>query len=1451
MIDKIIVFSTRNRFFIGLVVLLMTAWGTYSLVQLPIDAVPDVTNNQVDVITTSPSLASLEMEKFITAPIEMQMSNIPGLVEMRSSSRFGLSVVKLVFTDETDIYWARQQVFERLEAVKSEIPEELGKPFMGPVSTGLGEVFQYVVKPKNKKDKSFTLMEIRTIQDWTIRKQLLGTPGVAEVSSFGGFKKEYQAIIKPERIRALDVTIDDLHSALRRGNSNTGGAYIEKNNMAFTIRGIGLASTIEEIENTVIKLNGNVPVLVKDVADVEYGNSIRYGAMSMNGEGEVVGGIIMMMKGANGKEVIQKVKKKIKEIQRTLPDGLVIEPFLDREKIVTKSINTVFTNLIEGALIVVVVILVFLGNIRASLLAASLIPLSMLFAFILMKQFGVVGNLMSLGAIDFGLLVDSGILVVESIVLYLALGMNKKSAETGSTKLTYPERQQLVIDASKEVKNSVVFGGLIILIVYFPILTLTGIEGKMFTPMAQTVSFAILGALILSITYLPMMSAIVLRPANHEHGISEKIVNWVYRAYEPCLFFALRRKMMMVIIAIFILIAGAVGFNYIGGEFIPKLSEGDFVMETRLPVGTSMTESLKLSKKVQIILLESFPDEIEKIVSKIGTSEIPTDPMPMEAQDFVIILKDKSKWSKADDQQELGVMIAEIMSQIPGITYSIQQPIENRVNDLMSGAKTDVVVKLYGKDIDTMVSISGKIYKNLKGITGAVDLQEGKMMGLPQINIKYNRAKMAFYGITVSRINRTIQTAYAGAVAGTIYENDKRFDLTLRLGSAERERTQNLRNLLIEDKDGKPIPLHQVADITENVGPTEIGHENLERKVNVGFNVRGRDMASVVNDAMEKINSNINLPRGYRIEFGGAFENFSRAKKRLSIVLPIALLIIFGLLYATFGNMKDSLLIYTVVPLSAIGGVFSLLVRDMNFSISAGVGFIALFGVSVLNGILLIGHFNVLEAQGMHDPNKRAIKGIHDKFRPILMTTFVAALGFMPMAISSAPGAEVQKPLATVVIGGLFTATALTLLVLPVLYVLFKMKREKGESLKNYFNKTFVFAIIFGALTATNAQAQNKISLEQAINQAISNNPEMKLSGQKIDQQIALKPNAYNFGDPLIIFQAPTGDEQRISVLQTFQYPGVYVAQHQAQKGRVGLSQTEKLIVQNNLTYKVKNAYNETQFLIEKVQLLQRKDSIYSNILKINDVRYRVGQISNLEKINGEAKYKEIEYLLQQSRASLKDARIQLGLLLGNPNDSSFVPSEKLSKITAGNIVMNDYDSSVYHSNPLLGYNYKLEKVNRSMLQVERRKRIPGPIVGYLNQASHSTETFYRFQFGFSLPIWFWTYSANIKSAKKGVEIAKTQKQITANQLSTEYSRAITQFRQQTENIEYFETIGLQQSDEIIKAARESYRLGSIGYYAFLQNIELAFQIEQNYLESLRNYNQSIITINYITGSNL
>lgn len=1455
MIDKIVAFSVRNRYTVLVLVLALATWGAYSLTRLPIDAVPDVTSNQVDVITNVPSLAPLEIERFITAPIEMSMANIPGLVEVRSISKFGLSTVKLIFTDDTDVYWARAQIFERLDNVQGELPDGV-KPFMGPVSTGLGEVFQYIIRPKDPKDKSYSLAEIRTIQDWVVRKKLLSVKGVADVSSFGGYRKEYQAKLDLERMRALNITTDEIFAALEAGNSNTGGAYIEKANRAYIVRGIGIASSLEDIANTIIRLNGKTPVLIKDVADVEFGYTIRQGALTMNGTGEVVGAVVMMVKGENGNAMIERIFEKMDEINEALPDGLEMVSFVDRAKLVNRAIGTVRTNLMEGALIVAVVILVFLGNWRASLLAVSLIPLSMLIAFGLMVQFDVAGTLMSLGAIDFGLLVDPAIIVVESVVLFLGLAMMKKGK--GAT-MSYAERQDIVIAATKEVKQSVVFGGLIILIVYFPILTLEGIEGKMFGPMAKTVSFAIISALFLAITFVPMMSAWLMRPPAdpHDHGFSEVIVQAIFKVYRPIAELVLRLKPLAIVFAAAVLLGGVLGFKRLGGEFIPKLAEGDFVIAMNLPIGTSLTETINLGLKIERTLMEEYPDEIDKIVSKVGTSEIPFDPQPLEYQEMVVNLKEKETWTKAKTQQDLAVLIAKTLESYPGLTISIQQPIENRVNELMSGARNDVVVKLFGNDLDTMFVKGNQIINVLKTVNGATDIQQNKIFGLPQINIRYDRKQMAIHGISVDQVNRALQMAFAGAVAGTIYENDKRFDLTLRLASSERDKVENIQNLLISNKEGKPIPLRELAEIRETIGPAEIGHENLVRRINLGFNVRGRDIESVVNEAIEKINQQIIIPKGYTVTFGGEFENLRRAKERLSIVLPVSLLIIFGLLYVTFNNVKESLLIYTVVPLSAVGGVFSLLIRDMNFSISAGVGFIALFGVAVLNGILLVSHFNTLRdtVSGLTIEQK-VMRGLHERFRPVLMTSLVAALGFMPMALSTGAGAEVQKPLATVVIGGLFTATLLTLVVLPVLYAMLNKKNgqtdppaypaSSGDDTHGLLLKTVIFLLISGA--AGTASAQKVISVDNAINQAFNTNPEMRLSEQKIQREQALRPAAFNLVTPELAFEAPTGLDLRPGIRQQIAYPGVYVAQRQAQENRVELAQIEKAISQTQLSYKIRTSYNDLQFFLEKVRLLESQDSIYSDILRVNQVRSKVGQISNLEVINGESQYKRIQFNLLQAKAELRSVKVQFGLLLGTPGDTSYLPDGPLARIPPDKILV-DTDTS-FSANPMTRYNIQLEVLNNNLLKAEKRRRVPGVVVGFLNQGQPREETapVFRGVYGITLPIWYWVQNANIKAAKKSVEAAKTQSTITNYQLSTNYAQGIAQFRQQRDNLLYFETAALPQAEEVLRSAKESFRLGGTSYYAYLQNIELAYQIRLNYIESLRQYNQAIIYINYLQG---
>jgi cobalt-zinc-cadmium resistance protein CzcA len=1040
MIDRIISFSINNKLIVILLVLGLIAWGGYSLTQLPVDAVPDITDNQVQVITITPALAAQEVERLITFPIEMTMASIPDIEEIRSFSRFGLSVVTVVFKEKTDIYWARQQISERLVEAEKQIPEGIGTPEMGPITTGLGEIYQYVVHAKEGYEDQYSAMDLRTIQDWIIRRQLIGTPGVADVSSFGGYLKQYEVAINPESLRSMNLTISDVFTALEQNNQNTGGAYIDKRPNAYFIRSEGMVTSLDDIGAIVVKNDDDgTPVLIRDVAKVQFGHAVRYGASTRGGK-EVVSAIVMMLKGENSAKVIKNVKERIKQIEKTLPEGVVIEPFLDRTKLVNKAIGTVSKNLTEGALIVVLVLVLLLGNFRAGFIVASVIPLSMLFAFSMMNLFGVSANLMSLGAIDFGLIVDGAVIIVEGVVQRIAMS---KNIYGGVERLSNEQMDSQVREASKRMMNSAVFGQIIILIVYLPILALVGIEGKMFGPMAQTVSFAILGALILSLTYVPVMSFLFLsRKTEHKANISDKIIDFIHKLYNPLLHFALRRKYTVLLSALFLLASSLVVFLNLGGEFIPTLEEGDFAVETRVMTGSSLFETIDASHKASAILLENFP-EVKDVVGKIGSGEIPTDPMPIEACDLMIILKDKKEWTSGKTREELANKMSEALSVIPGVSFSFQQPIQMRFNELMTGARQDVVLKIYGEDLDVLSEQAAKVGRVVNTVKGTSDLYVEEVTGLPQIVVKFNRDEIAKFGLNIAEINRSIKTAFAGVSAGLVFEGERRFDLVVRLDKSSRRGLSDVSTLFINTPSGNQILLDQVADISFKEGPNQIHRDDTKRRIIVAFNVRDRDVESIVDEIKQKMEESVILPVGYYITYGGQFENLVKAKKRLSAAVPIALAMIFLMLFFAFKSAKQGLLIFTAIPLSAIGGIFALYLRGMPFSISAGVGFIALFGVSVLNGIVLINEFNLLKKDGIKDLHERVLKGTSVRLRPVILTAAVASFGFLPMALSTSPGAEVQKPVATVVIGGLITATLLTLIVLPILYIFF----EKG--LKN------------------------------------------------------------------------------------------------------------------------------------------------------------------------------------------------------------------------------------------------------------------------------------------------------------------------------------------------------------------------------------------------------------------
>ncbi len=1019
MINALIRFSVANRLIVLLLVGIMAAGGAYSLLNLPIDAVPDVTNVQVQVLTAAPSLAPLEMERQVTFPIEVAMSGLPDVEEIRSVSKFGLSAVTVVFDDSIDTYFARQLVLERLSQAREQIPESVGSPEMGPISTGLGEIYQYELK---SPDGTYDATALRTIQDWNVRRQLLGVPGATEINSFGGFEKQYQVRIAPEKLQSYGLTLRDVHEAVSRNNANVGGAYIEKGSEQYLLRGIGLIEKPEEIGNIVVKTGAEgVPVYVRDVAEIVEGSTVRQGAVTADGQGEIVAGIVMMLKGENSRTVVQSVKERVEQVKKSLPKGVELIPFYDRTELIDRAIATVQTNLIEGAILVIVVLLLLLGNWRGALLVATIIPLSMLFAAILMRFFNVSGNLMSLGALDFGLIVDGAVVMVENAVRRRAEAQHENSREP-------PERT--ILEACLEVARPVVFAVAIIAIVYLPILSLRGIEGKMFVPMALTVIFALLGSLILSLTFVPAMLTFVLKGK-----VSEKesfVIRYAKKLYKPAFDFIGTYRPQALAIAVVLVVLSASIFPFLGSEFIPRLDEGDLAVQIgRLP-SVSLSESVAIATKTEKILME-FP-EVKTVISKTGRAEIATDPMGVEVSDVYVAMKPQNEWTSASTREELIAKMSERLEhEVPDGVFSFSQPIELRVAELISGVRSDVAIKLYGDDLDVLKDKAAEIVKVVQTVSGAEDVKAEATSGLPQLQIKPDRAAIARYGLNVEDVNDLVESVVAGKEAGQVYEGEQRFNLVVRLNEESGATVDSIRNLVLTASNGSRVPLSQVAEIKLAEGAAQITREDTRRRIGVELNVRGRDIGSFVEEAQAKIEKDVQLPPGYYLKWGGTFENLQRASARLLIVVPIALFLIFILLYTTFSSIKQAFLIYTGIPFAIVGGVIALAMRGMPFSISAGVGFIALFGVAVLNGVVMVSFINQLREEGKTVLDA-VREGAETRLRPVLMTALVASLGFIPMAIATSAGAEVQRPLATVVIGGLITSTLLTLLILPTLY---------------------------------------------------------------------------------------------------------------------------------------------------------------------------------------------------------------------------------------------------------------------------------------------------------------------------------------------------------------------------------------------------------------------------------
>ena len=1031
MINKLIDFSLDNRFLVIMLWLLVVALGINALAKLPIDAVPDVTNVQVQILTNSPGLAPEEVEQFISFPIETAMSGLPKTEEIRSVSKFGLSVVTVVFEEGSDIYWARQLVGERLTAAREQIPEGYGEPEMGPISTGLGEIYQFEVRGEPMcgagepdTESCYTPMELRTILDWYINVQLRSVPGIVEVNSFGGELKTYQVTLDPDRLVSYGLSVGDVFTAVEANNRNVGGGYIARGGEQYLIRGEGLVQTLEDLESVVLAHDERgTPVYVRDVGRAELAPMLRQGAVTRDGRGEAVVGIVMMLIGENSRVVVDEVKEKIAQVEKTLPPGVTIEAFYDRTELIRRTIKTVAKNLTEGGLLVIVVLLLLLGNLRGGLIVSSAIPMSMLAAFIAMRHVGISGNLMSLGAIDFGLIVDGSVVMVENIVRVL-------HERRGDDRTSHLEK---VRQAAHQVARPVVFAVGIIMIVYLPILALRGIEGKMFRPMAMTVVFALAASLVCALTLMPVLASLFLKKASEKEPFLFRLAK---KLYIPMLGRSMRHKGITVGVAVALFLASLGIAPFLGAEFIPRLDEGAIAMQIwRLP-SISLEQSNEISTVAESVLKEKFP-EVDTVISRTGRAEIATDPMGVEISDTYLMLAPRETW-RFESKEALIEAIDEAMQEnVTGAIFSYSQPIELRVSELISGVRSDIAVHIYGDDLAVLKQKADEVARVLQEIPGAADVKAEQTVGLPLLRVRIDRQAIARYGINAADVLDVIETI-GGKDLGVVLEGQKRFTLQARFGDevlADLDRLRDLRVAAPAEGGASPrlIPLAQLADIAIEDGPAQISRDRISRRINIEANVRGRDLASFVADAQEAVDREVEMPPGWTVEWGGQFENLEEASARLVLLVPLALLLIFVLLYSTFGSVRLATLIFFNVPLAITGGLVALLIRGYPFSISAGVGFIALFGIAVLNGVVLVSYIVEKREHGL-GADEAAREGALTRLRPVLMTAMVASFGFIPMALATSAGAEVQRPLATVVIGGLVTSTLLTLLVLPAIY---------------------------------------------------------------------------------------------------------------------------------------------------------------------------------------------------------------------------------------------------------------------------------------------------------------------------------------------------------------------------------------------------------------------------------
>ncbi|WP_410004836.1 CusA/CzcA family heavy metal efflux RND transporter [Aequorivita nionensis] len=1441
MLTKIIQFSIKNKLIIGLFTLLLIGFGVFSLTQLSIGAVPDVTNNQVQVITTSRNLSTQDMEQFITYPVELEMANLPGVKEIRSVSKFGLSVVTIVFEENLGTYLPRQLIAEKIQSAAENIPEGFGTPQMGPITTGLGEIYQYILDVKPEFKDKYSVTELRTIQDWIVKRQLSGIPGVVEVNTWGGYLKQYEVAINTNKLNAMNITAQEIFTALEKNNSISGGGYIEKENQAYFIRGEGLASSLEDIGNIVVKNENGFPIYVKDIAKVQFGSAPRFGAITGNGEGEKILGQVMMLKDGNSNQVIEAVKERVANISESLPEGVYINPVLDRSVLIGKTTFTIAENLILGVLIVIFVVVLLLGNLRSGLVVASVIPLSLLFTLSLMYIFGVDANLMSLGAIDFGIIIDGAVIIVEFVAFQISKNATRLNAFSSEEK--QQAKDELTVKSASKMMNSAIFGQLIILIVFIPILSLSGVEGKMFKPMALTFSFALIGAMVLCFTYVPVAASLFLKPIKtSKRNISVRLMAFLNRFYEPTIRWALGAKKMVLGVAILILASTIYLFTTMGGEFVPTLDEGDFVIQPVLKTGTSLKNTIATTTQIEKILIENFP-EVDQAVSRIGAAEVPTDPMSMEESDIIITLKPKSEWVSAKSKNELAEKFKEALAIIPGMEVEFTQPIEMRFNELITGVRADIAIKIFGEDLEVLNKKANEIKSLVENVEGADDITVEKVVGLPEMNVKFDRAKIARYGLNIEDLNEMIAMGFAGKSLGSIFEGEKRFDLVVRLDENNRRDLSNLQNLYVDTPSGEKVPLRELAEIKYTKGAAKISRDDTKRRIVVGINVRSRDLQSVVDDVQKLIDKNIQLPVGYTIDYGGQFENLQSAKDRLLIAVPVALLLIFFLLYFAFNSVKEALMIYSAIPLAAVGGVLLLWLRDMPFSISAGVGFIALFGIAVLNGIVLIEHFKELKKEGMKDKKELIIQGTKDRLRAVLLTASAAALGFLPMAISTNAGAEVQRPLATVVIGGLITATILTLVVLPVLYSIFDSDK-KIISLKRKAKKLPMAILIF-LLGFSGVAQESPKTLEDLQQMALENNAGLKATSLQKEEANALIGSAFNFDKTTVFYEfnendlGPNNEPLEVfGVQQGFLFPTVYFAEKNVNKRQFEMQSSQYELQKRKTEGMVAAAYYQFQFEKNRERVYKRLDSLYQNFAHAAQRRFELGETNYLEKITARAKQRQLETDYRQSREDVQIAMERLKATVQS-KDSLVIPEKPLEKL--------QLSLSSMEAHPAIDYYQNRTDFFEAKRSLEKQHLFPDISLSYsLGSNSGLSQNLYAYQIGLKIPLLFSGNASKIKASKIAADVSLQQAEDYKIQLNSRKLQLLNEVSKYEEALSYYETEGKSLSEEILKTANVGFKNGEIDFFQYIQSLENAYEIELQYLQNLNNYNQAVLALNYL-----